>query len=114
MTVEERLVRIEQSLQRIEERLLRLDRNLLTNLRWSIDIMATQSEAAQQLTSVLAVLDKIGSETTELLAEVEELKAQATNVSPELQTAIDAVAERAQGIDDLVPDTPAPAPPPAQ
>jgi len=97
----------------LEERLIRLERNLLTNLRWSIDIMATQQDAADRLNAVAVILDKIGSETTALLAEVETLKqavADAGNVTPPLQAALDAVETRVHNVDELVPDQVAPPP----
>jgi hypothetical protein len=99
---------------RVEDRLLRIDRNLISNLRWSLDIMATQAEAAAQLGTVLSALDKIGTETTQLLSDIQALQAAASDATPELQSAIEAVAARAQAIDDMVPDTSGtPAPPPA-
>lgn len=69
--------------------------------------MATQAEAAQQLTKVNDSLTKIGGETANLLTEIQKLKdAAATSgqVTPELQAAIDAVAAQATKVDDLVPD----------
>lgn len=73
-------------------------------------IMATQSEAAAALTGIATTLDKVSGETTALLVEIQTLKdaaAAAANVTPELQAAIDAVAQRAAAIDALVPDAPA-------
>jgi seryl-tRNA synthetase len=70
-------------------------------------IMATQKEAAAQLEVVSAALVKIGGETQKLLTEVQALKdaaANASNVEPELQAAIDKVASQAQVVDDQVPD----------
>lgn len=72
--------------------------------------MATQSEDAAALQKVATQMDKISTETTALLTLIQQLKDAATNadvVSPELQSAIDAVAAKAQAIDDLVPDAPA-------
>lgn len=76
--------------------------------------MATQAEAAAQLQTVVANLDKVSGETQALKTEVQALKDAATangEVSPELQTAIDAVAARVAAIDALVPDAPAPVEP---
>lgn len=76
--------------------------------------MATQAEAAQELRKANDSLTKIGGETTTLLEKVKALEdaaANAGNVGPELQAAIDAVVSQAQAVDDLVPDViPAPAP----
>lgn len=70
--------------------------------------MATQAQAASLLTALLGKLDKIGSETSQSLAEIQALKDAAANndgeVGPELQAAIDAVVSRAQAVDDLVQD----------
>lgn len=76
-------------------------------------IMATQSEIATQLNAVQAVLVHVASETTTLLARIEELLALLADggvVTPELQAAADAVATQAHVVDDLVAD---PVPPPA-
>lgn len=67
-----------------------------------------QSEAAEKLTSINTVLVKIGTETQTLLDKVTALQdaaANADNISPELQAAIEAVATQATKVDDLVPDT---------
>lgn len=69
--------------------------------------MATQAEDAAALQKVAEQMDKVAGETAQLLVKIEELKTAAQNsdvVSPELQAAIDAVAVKAQAIDDLVPD----------
>lgn len=83
--------------------------------------MAKQQELAQQLNEVNATLqtvgagvEKIGTETTTLLAKIADLETQIGNlddVSPELQSAFDAVKEQAnvvaskvQTVDALVPD----------
>lgn len=89
-------------------------------------ILTTQAEAAATLRAQSATLDatkaiveKVGTETTALLSEVQTLKdiiaAGGVPVSAELQAAIDAVAASAQrvataaaGVDAQVPDTPAP------
>lgn len=71
-------------------------------------IMATQAEAAAQLTALNTELVKIGTETQALLDKVTALQAAADaagNVSPELQAAIDGVVAQAKTVDDLVPDT---------
>ena len=84
--------------------------DLSTILQRLESIMATQAEAAAQLATIAGTLDKVSGETTALLNEVQTLKdaaANAGNVTPELQAAIDAVASRAAAIDALVPDAPA-------
>lgn len=72
--------------------------------------MSTQAEAAAQLATVAATLDKVSAESTALLVEIATLKDLAANaantVSPELQAAIDAVSTRSAAIDALVPDAP--------
>lgn len=82
--------------------------NLITKV---IRIMSTQTEVAAQLQTVVATLGKVKEETTGLLVEIATLKDLAANaaqsVSPELQAAIDAVAQAAGAIDALVPDAPA-------
>jgi len=70
-------------------------------------IMATQAEAAAQLTAVNERLAKIGGETqalTEKIVELQAVLADQNQVSPELQAAIDAVVARAESVDSLVPD----------
>lgn len=76
--------------------------------------MATQQDAAKQLQDINDKLTKVGGETQALLDKVQALQTAAANadqVSPELQAAIDAVAAQAQKVDDLVPDASAPATP---
>lgn len=83
-------------------------------------IMATQAQAAQQLTDLGTKLDKISGETTSLVEAVRDLTAQiatAGEVTPELQAAMDAVGSKADAIDALVDDiapnpTPTPEPTP--
>lgn len=72
-------------------------------------IMATQKQAAEQLTQANESLRKIGTETQTLLEKIIALEAAVSSngdgeVSPELQAAIDGVVDQAQKIDDLVPD----------
>lgn len=80
----------------------------INNLNRKADkIMATQAEDAAALQKVAAQMDKISTEVTALLTLIQQLKDAAANsdtVSPELQSAIDAVAAKAQAIDDLNPD----------
>ena len=70
-------------------------------------IMATQEEAAAQLTAATATLAKVATETGTLLTKIQELQdviATAGNVTPELQAAVDGVVAQATAVDALVPD----------
>lgn len=63
-------------------------------------ILMTQQELAQQL-------DALTTQTTKIKAEVQALLdaiANAGNVSPEVQTAVDNLKAAIQGVDDLNPD----------
>ena len=69
--------------------------------------MASQEEAAAQLAAVNEKIVKIGTETSTLLTKIAELQAAleaAGQVTPELQSAIEAVAAQAGVVDELVPD----------
>lgn len=71
-------------------------------------IEMNQAEAVAKLNSVNDSLTKIGGETSTLLAKVADLEAAAANageISPELQAAIEAVSAQATKVDDLVPDS---------
>ncbi len=94
-------------LARIEHK---LDQLLVALDHWGKKIMATQQELTVQLTAINAQLVKIGTETTSLLTAIDELKAVIANapVTPELQAAVDKVAQQAGVIDALVPDLPTP------
>lgn len=72
-------------------------------------IMATQAELTTVIAANTARLVKIGTETTTLIALVEELRALIAqgNVTPELQAAVEALAVQVGVVDDLVPDAPA-------
>ena len=74
----------------------------------------TQAQVAQKLTELNTQVQKIGTETTALKQNVQDLKdalANQANVTPELQAAVDALAAQVQTVDDLVPDAPVPPPP---
>lgn len=78
--------------------------------------MSTQQELVKGLNDLNDKVKKIGTETTTLIAKVEELKKVITDnpVPPEVMTAFDAVAKQAGIVDDLVPDVPpTPVTPPA-
>lgn len=70
-------------------------------------IMVKQSEVAADVRAATEQLRKIGAETTELLAKVDELEEAASNqdnASDELTAAVAALKEQAQKVDDLVAD----------
>ena len=72
-------------------------------------IMTTQTELATQLDAVSAQIDKIGTETSTTLQKVKDLEALLAaggTVSPEVQTALDALKAHVQTVDDLVADAP--------
>lgn len=74
----------------------------------------TQAELAQDLRNVTEQIRKIGVETGATLQRVTDLEtllAGGGTVTPEVQTALDALKTQAQLTDDLVPDVPPPAPP---
>jgi chromosome segregation ATPase len=72
-------------------------------------IMTTQLELAQQLTAIGNQIAKVSAESSATLQKVADLEAaltNASNVTPELQAAFDAVKAQVQLVDDLVPDSP--------
>lgn len=74
-------------------------------------IMATQAELAQQINQIGQQVGKIKTESEATLTKVNELQDIINNqggVSPELQSAVDALKAQVQVVDDLVADTPAP------
>ena len=73
--------------------------------------MATKQEAIERLDAIDATLSKVSGETTQLLQEIQDLKAAAQNegVSEDVMARINAVADRATSIDDQVADPAAPA-----
>jgi hypothetical protein len=73
-------------------------------------ITMNQAELVEALNGVNASVEKIGTETTALVAEVQALKdaLNAGPVSPEVEAALAAVVARVQAVDDLVPDAPPP------
>lgn len=77
-------------------------------------IAMNQTELVEALDTVNAAVEKIGTETTALLAEVQTLKdtIEAGTVSPEVEAALAAVVARVKAVDDLVPDAPEPDPQP--
>lgn len=73
-----------------------------------LKIMATQQELAAQLNQVATQVQKIGTETSTLVqkvADLEEAIGNQNDVSPELQSAFDALKSQVQTVDDLVVDT---------
>lgn len=76
-------------------------------------IMSNQSDITAQLNSLTAQVSKIGTETSATLQKVVDLQAiidSGSDVSPEVQAAIDALKVQVQKTDDLVPDAPAASP----
>lgn len=73
-----------------------------------------QTELVEALDTVNVAVEKIGTETTALLAEVQTLKdtIEAGTVSSEVEAALAAVVARVKAVDDLVPDASEPDPQP--
>jgi len=67
-------------------------------------IMGAQSDAAQKLTDFTTQLGKAKTEILTKIQELQDAAANADNVSPELQTAIDNLTPAVQALDDIVPD----------
>ncbi len=91
-------------------------RRRLNAILWHLDelkrkvniIMASQAELTTALNAVNDKLVKVGTETTALLARINELQALLANapVNAELQAAFDRVQAQAGVVDDLVVDVP--------
>lgn len=80
-----------------------------TNLKLN-KIMSKQSDLAADMATITAQVAKIGQESTATLQKVADLEAALANqdnVSPELQTAFDALKAQVTVVDDLIPDAPA-------
>lgn len=74
-------------------------------------IVMTQQELADGLNTLKAQVVKIGEESGKTLQKVTDLEtalANAGQVSPEVQSAFDALKAQVQVVDDLIPDAPAP------
>jgi len=72
-----------------------------------ISIMTTQAEVISTIAAIGEKLAKIGSETTALKEQIQELQAllgDGSDASPELVAAVEALAAQAQVVDDLVQD----------
>jgi chromosome segregation ATPase len=67
-----------------------------------------QQELAQALDDIKAQADKAKDEIVAQVASLEDAITAAGNVTPEVQTALDALKGSVQSLDDLNPDTPAP------
>lgn len=75
--------------------------------------MATRQEVIDSLTATSQTLDKVSSETTQLVQDIADLREQlenADNIPDEILDAARALETRAKSIDDLVADEPTPAP----
>ena len=77
--------------------------------------MATQQEATALLVKTNEVLVKISNETDALLREIKKLEealaaagGAGNEITPELEAAVKATAQRAHAIDELVADVPQP------
>ena len=91
---------------------------LLHKLTQKVDsIMTTQAELTLQVQAATTELQKIGGETSALIAKVAELQAAlaaaqtAGSVTQELVDAVSALSAQAKVVDDLVPNAPPPATP---
>ncbi len=86
----------------------------LRDINHKLDIiMSNQADLAVKVKAITTQLNKISQESTRTLQEVERLKAvlaEQENVTPELQAAVDALAEQVQAVDDLTPDVVEPTP----
>lgn len=74
-------------------------------------LIMNQQELASALEAVSAQVAKIGTESSATLQKVTDLEAAIQNagqVSPEVQTAFDALKAQVQVVDDLIPDAPVP------
>lgn len=69
-----------------------------------------QTEFAQALNDAKAQLDKAKTEILAKVADLETAVANAGNTSPEVDAAFAALKGSIQGVDDIVPDAPAPTP----
>jgi hypothetical protein len=70
-------------------------------------IMLTQSELAVQLTALTTQVQHIGVETDTLKTKITDLETAINNggtVSPEVESALNALKAQVQVVDDLVPD----------
>lgn len=75
------------------------------------EIMAKQSDLAQEMATITAQVAKIGEEskaTLQKVADLEAALASQDNVTPELQAAFDALKSQVTVVDDLIPDAPQP------
>ena len=76
-------------------------------------IMATQKELVEQVNGLTGQIQKIGTETRSLITKIDELKEVINNqseVSPELQAAVDNLQQQVIVVDELVPDPTEPTP----
>jgi hypothetical protein len=86
------------------------DQGVLATILERLDtIMATQAEEVARLNSLLALVDKVGTEIDGALTEIQQLKdivANIPNADPALTAAVDALQTRLQGLDLKIPDAP--------
>jgi ABC-type transporter Mla subunit MlaD len=72
-------------------------------------MMTTQADLVKQLNTIGDNLKKVAAETSTLLQKITDLQnAVPPDATPELVAAVQAVADQAKAVDDLVPDAPTP------
>ena len=76
------------------------------------DIMAKLSELATALTDVSTKLEKARAEIVAKIAELQAALGADVDLPADVQAALDALTAKAQELDDIVPDAPAPDPTP--
>lgn len=90
----------------LHEHLIQVLEQLLIIQKQNKKIMGAQKDAADKLGSFGVQLAKAKDEILAKMQELVDAAANADNVSPELQTAIDNLAAPIQALDDIVPDAP--------
>lgn len=82
---------------------------LLTSINRKVDkIMASQQEEADKLNALATQLGKASDEILKAIQDLKDALAAAGSTSPEVDAATQALTEKAQALDDIVPDVPAP------
>jgi len=72
--------------------------------------MATQQEEADKLNAIAAQLAKANDELQKAIQDLKDALATAGSTTPEVDAATDALTQKAQALDDIVPDAPSPTP----
>ena len=73
-------------------------------------IMATQAELSQQISQLSTQLERVHTEITDKVTNLEQKIQESGNVSQEVTTAMEQLKSRVQLLDDITPDTPSPTP----